>query len=118
MTYTQQHTIECASRVGEECNCPMGRGWATVADLRAQLATYIGFAFKYETEFLETFCGGLKPTELIECYMGDTRSKIVVLVPSGTQISTTISTTKFMAWCDAYRENLTSDNNIQPIKSS
>lgn len=100
MTFTTQHTIECASHAGKECNCPMGRTWATVQDIRVQLSAYIATAFKHEAEFLEKFCSDLSPEDLLEVYMADTRTKIDVMVPSGTHVTTTISTTKFIAWCN------------------
>ncbi len=106
MNLTTQHTIECASHAGQECNCPMGRTWATVQDIRVQLATYIATAFKHEEEFLEKFCSKLSAEDLLDLYMADTRTKIVVMVPSGSHITTTISTTKFIAWCDEMNSNL------------
>ena len=106
MTFTTQHTIECASHAGKECNCPMGRTWATVQDIRVQLSTYITTAFKHEEEFLTKFCEKLLAEDLLEVYMADTRTKIEVIVPSGTHITTTISTTKFIAWCDEMNGSL------------
>ena len=106
MTFVTQHTIECESHAGKECNCPMGRTWTTVQDIRVQLATYISTAFKYEEEFLEKFCHHLRGDDLQEMYMGDTRSQIVVSLSSGTTITTTISTTKFIAWCNDMNNSL------------
>ena len=105
MSLVTQHTIECASHAGKECNCPMGI-LPAVQDIRVQLATYISTAFKHEEEFLEKFCHNLRGDDLQEMYMGDARSQIMVAVPSGTIITTTISTTKFIAWCNDMNNSL------------
>ncbi len=105
MTLVTQHTLECNTRRGGECNCPMGRTWATVADIRVQLETFIGTAFKHEEAFLKHFCDDMNAEELVDCHMGDKRTKISVLVPTGSKITTTISTTKFIDWCNEINEN-------------
>jgi len=69
-------------------------------DIRDALASYIDVAFINENEFLQHFCGNLGANELVECYMGNQRTQLVIRVPSGTQISTTISTARFIVWCD------------------
>lgn len=100
MTFITQHTIDCASHVGKECDCPMGMSFMNAQDIRVQLSLYITTAFKHEAEFLEKFCSKLSAEDLLEVYMADTRTKIEIMVPSGTHVTTTISTTKFINWCN------------------
>jgi hypothetical protein len=71
-----------------------------MSDIRAQLSTYIDTAFTHEDDFLQTFCEGMSATDLMECHMGPNRTRITVVVASGTQINHSVSTTKFMMWCE------------------
>lgn len=106
MTQTTQHTIDCASNHGGDCDCPMGRmPLAAPIDFRGILASYIGTAYTHEEEFLEVFCEGMEAKDLVEIYMAENRTKIYVVVPSGTVIGKTISTTKFMKWADEKNGN-------------
>lgn len=73
-------------------------------DIRDALASYIDEAFANEAVFLERFCGNLGADELVECYMGNQRTQLVIRVPSGTQLTMTTSTAKFIAWCDEIRQ--------------
>lgn len=69
-------------------------------NIRDALSKYVNCAFEYEDEFLETFCKGMKATDLLECYMASDRCKLIFVLESGTTIGNTISTTKFMTWCE------------------
>ena len=80
----------------------------TPTDVRTHLASYISTAYTYEDDFLAHFCEGMDAKELMNCYMGENKSLINVMVPSGTIISHTISTTKFIIWCDTKNGLLTS----------
>lgn len=99
MTLMAKHPDDCASHRGEACDCYQSNIPAQV-NIRDVLAKYCGCAFEHEEEFLETFCHGMTAVDLLECYMASDRCKIIFLVDSGTTISNTISTTKFMSWCD------------------
>ena len=79
----------------------------TTVDIRTQLSTYVGTAYTYEDDFLEHFCEGMDAKELMQCYMGENKTLINVMVPSGTIISHTISTTKFIIWSDTKNGLLT-----------
>lgn len=99
MTLIPKHPDDCASHRSEACDCYLSNV-PVALNIRDVLSKYIGCAFENEEEFLETFCSGMTAVDLLECYMGSERCKIIFLVASGTTISNTISTTKFMSWCD------------------
>lgn len=103
MTLTTQHTIDCATNQGGDCDCPMGMmPNAGTMDFRAVLGTYTGTAFTYMDDFLQVFCDGMTAKDLLEIYMDANRTKVYIAVESGTVISKTISTTNFIAWCDKH----------------
>jgi len=99
MTLAAKHPDDCAIHRGEACDCYLSN-IAVSFNIRDALSKYVNCAFEHEDEFLETFCKDMKATDLLECYMASDRCKIIFLLESGTTISNTISTTKFMAWCD------------------
>ena len=100
MTLTTQHTIDCATNQGGDCDCPMGLQLSETMDLRGIIGNYTTTAYTYEDEFLKEFCEGTTAKDLLEVYLDANRTKIVIAVESGTVISKTISTVKFLEWAD------------------
>jgi len=49
-----------------------------IYDIRAALASYIDVSFINDTEFLQHFCGNLGAPELVECYIGHHRTRLVI----------------------------------------
>ncbi len=94
-----KHPDDCATHTGGACNCYQSN-MPVSFNIRDALSKYVNCAFEHEDEFLNTYCRDMKAVDLLECYMGADRCKIIFLLESGTTISNTISTTKFMAWCD------------------
>ena len=99
MTLIAKHPDECAIHRGEECDCYLSN-MPVSFNIREAMFKYTNCAFENEEEFLDAFCKDMKATDLLECYMASDRCKIIFLLESGTTISNTISTTKFMAWCE------------------
>jgi len=100
MTLVAKHPDHCAIHRGEACDCYQ----SNISDsfnIRDAIGKYTNCAFEYEDDFLETFCSGMNAADLVECYMSSSRCQLVILLESGTTISNTISTTKFMAWCES-----------------
>jgi len=99
MTLSTKHADECAGNFGGECDC-FQSNLPTAFNIRDALFKYTNCAFEYEDEFLATFCKDMKAADLLECYMASDRCKIIFVLDSGTTISNTVSTTKFMSWCE------------------
>ena len=71
--------------------------------LRELLAKYIRVVFDNEAEFLEELTderSGTSEMSLVEFYMASERTRIVYIDIAGSTITTTISTRKFIDWCE------------------